>query len=261
MSRDDAELDHVAEGRTILSLGCGWHQPEFDAVGIGFDKVVDTFEEALRIVVPVSRGESGVTFDGAHYRTKDAELRPRPWRPDMPVLIAAFRPRMLRPHRHLRRRLEHGLDRRRGRLHRAGGGAPGDLQGLEKRRLRPCHRQPGRGRPRLHRHPRPRRQARPVARGTPSIHRSVRGGGPKGRSSASAQERLRGLSPGGQPQATATGDVIEPRPSGSKSIVIGEPNRGPLTERRAVRTTRGQSALPDDRARSIEQRRPRTRAR
>jgi len=91
-----AELDHVAEGRIILGLGCGWHQPEFDAFGIGFDKVVDKFEEALRIVDPLIRGESGVTFDGAHYRTKDAELRPRPWRPDMPVLIAAFKPRMLR---------------------------------------------------------------------------------------------------------------------------------------------------------------------
>jgi len=91
-----AELDHVAEGRIILGLGCGWHQPEFDAFGIGFDKVVDKFEEALQIVVPLVRGESGVTFDGAHYRTKDAELRPRPWRTDMPVLIASFKPRMLR---------------------------------------------------------------------------------------------------------------------------------------------------------------------
>jgi len=91
-----AELDHIAEGRIILGLGCGWHQPEFDAFGIGFDKVVDKFEEALQIVVPLVRGEAGVTFDGAHYRTKDAELRPRPWRTDMPVLIASFKPRMLR---------------------------------------------------------------------------------------------------------------------------------------------------------------------
>jgi alkanesulfonate monooxygenase SsuD/methylene tetrahydromethanopterin reductase-like flavin-dependent oxidoreductase (luciferase family) len=37
-----------------------------------------------------------VTVEGTHYRTKDAELRPAPWRHDMPVLIAAFKPRMLR---------------------------------------------------------------------------------------------------------------------------------------------------------------------
>ena len=91
-----AELDHIAEGRIILGLGCGWHQPEFDAFGIAFDKLVDKFEEALRIVVPLIRGEDGVTFDGTHYRVKDAELRPRPWRTDMPVLIASFKPRMLR---------------------------------------------------------------------------------------------------------------------------------------------------------------------
>lgn len=91
-----AELDHISEGRIILGLGCGWHQPEFDAFGIDFDKLVDKFDEALRIVVPLVRGERGVTVEGTHYRTKDAELRPRPWRPDMPVLVAAFKPRMLR---------------------------------------------------------------------------------------------------------------------------------------------------------------------
>ncbi len=91
-----AELDHVSEGRITLGLGCGWHQPEFDAFGIGFDNVVDKFEEALQIVVPLIRGESAVTFEGTHYRTANAELRPRPWRADMPVLIASFKPRMLR---------------------------------------------------------------------------------------------------------------------------------------------------------------------
>ena len=91
-----AELDHVAEGRIIFGLGCGWHQPEFDAFGIPFDALVDKFDEALQIIVPLIRGERGVTVEGTHYRTKDAELRPAPWRPDMPVLIAAFKPRMLR---------------------------------------------------------------------------------------------------------------------------------------------------------------------
>ena len=91
-----AELDHVAEGRITLGLGCGWHQPEFDAFGIPFDALVDKFDEALQIIVPLIRGQRGVTVEGTHYRTKDAELRPSPWRPDMPVLIAAFKPRMLR---------------------------------------------------------------------------------------------------------------------------------------------------------------------
>ncbi len=91
-----AELDHISEGRITLGLGCGWHQPEFDAFGIGFDKVVDKFDEALQIILPLIRGESGVTVAGTHYQTTNAELRPRPRRADMPVLIAASKPRMLR---------------------------------------------------------------------------------------------------------------------------------------------------------------------
>ena len=82
---------------------------------------VDRFEEALRIVVPLVRGES-VTFDGRYHQARDAVLEPAPAR-RIPVLVAAVRPRMLRltaryadawntawfgaPDERLRERLEH----------------------------------------------------------------------------------------------------------------------------------------------------------
>ena len=87
-------LDEVAEGRLILGLGAGWHKPEFDAFGYPFDHLVDRFEEALQIIVPlVKTGE--VDFTGTHYTAPNCELLPRPREGGIPVLIASFKPRML----------------------------------------------------------------------------------------------------------------------------------------------------------------------
>ena len=89
------ELDEVSGGRLILGLGCGWHQPEFDAFGYPFDHRVGRFAEGLEIIVPLLRGES-VTFEGRWYRTSEVELLPRPIRTGgPPILIAGKQPRML----------------------------------------------------------------------------------------------------------------------------------------------------------------------
>jgi probable F420-dependent oxidoreductase len=90
-----AELDEVSGGRLILGLGCGWHEPEFDAYGYPFDHRVSRFEEGMEIIAPLLRGDS-VTFDGRYYQVTDAVLAPKPVRPGgPPVLIAGKQPRML----------------------------------------------------------------------------------------------------------------------------------------------------------------------
>ena len=90
-----AELDEVSGGRLILGIGCGWHQPEFDAFGYPFDHRVSRFAEALDILGPLLRGER-VTYEGTYHRAVDAELLPRPIRPGgPPILIAGKQPRML----------------------------------------------------------------------------------------------------------------------------------------------------------------------
>lgn len=86
--------DDVAGGRLILGLGCGWHEPEYRAFGYPFDHRVGRFEEALRIIVPLVRGER-VTFTGRWTSVEDAVLLPPPIRPSMPVLVAAKGERML----------------------------------------------------------------------------------------------------------------------------------------------------------------------
>ena len=90
-----AELDEVSGGRLILGLGCGWHEPEFEAFGYPFEHRVSAFAEGLEILVPLLRGER-VTYEGRYQRAIDAELRPRPIRAGgPPILIAGKRPRML----------------------------------------------------------------------------------------------------------------------------------------------------------------------
>ena len=90
-----ATADDVAGGRLILGLGCGWHEPEYEAFGYPFDHRVGRFEEALRIIVPLIRGER-VTVDGQWgSRVHEAAILPPPVRPTMPILVAAKGERML----------------------------------------------------------------------------------------------------------------------------------------------------------------------
>ena len=89
-----AELDAVSNGRLILGLGCGWHEPEFDDFGYPFDHRVGRFEEALDVILPMLR-EGRATMSGRWHRA-DAALMPRGLREGgPPILIAGKAPRML----------------------------------------------------------------------------------------------------------------------------------------------------------------------
>jgi len=89
-------LDEVSGGRVILGLGAGWHEPEYTAFGFPFDHLAGRFEEALKIIVPLLKGER-VTLHGSYYDVDDCELRPRGPRPGgPPIWIGAKRPRMMR---------------------------------------------------------------------------------------------------------------------------------------------------------------------
>jgi alkanesulfonate monooxygenase SsuD/methylene tetrahydromethanopterin reductase-like flavin-dependent oxidoreductase (luciferase family) len=88
-----ATLDHVSDGRLILGIGCGWHDPEYEAFGYPTDHKVGRFEEALTVIRGLIR-EGRADLDGRWVQATDAVLLP-PARPDLPILIAAKRPRML----------------------------------------------------------------------------------------------------------------------------------------------------------------------
>jgi probable F420-dependent oxidoreductase len=86
-------LDHVSGGRLILGVGCGWHDPEYEAFGYPTDHKVGRFEEALTVIRELIR-DGRSDMDGRWTQARDAVLVP-PARADIPILIAAKRPRML----------------------------------------------------------------------------------------------------------------------------------------------------------------------
>jgi alkanesulfonate monooxygenase SsuD/methylene tetrahydromethanopterin reductase-like flavin-dependent oxidoreductase (luciferase family) len=92
-----ATFEEVSSGRLILGIGCGWHEPEFDAFGFPFDHRVGRFEEALEILVPAVRSGSA-SFSGRWHAADELEVLPRYTRPDggtTPILIAGKGERML----------------------------------------------------------------------------------------------------------------------------------------------------------------------
>ena len=89
-----AELDAVSHGRLILGLGCGWHEPEFDAFDYPFDHRVGRFEEGIEIVLPLLR-DGRVAFTGTWHRAETSLLPPNARDGGPPILIAGKGPRML----------------------------------------------------------------------------------------------------------------------------------------------------------------------
>ena len=88
--------DEVSDGRLILGVGAGWHEPEYRAFGVPFDHRVDRFEEALQILRPLLR-DGQVDFDGRYYQARECDNLPPGPRPEgPPLLVGAEGPRMLR---------------------------------------------------------------------------------------------------------------------------------------------------------------------
>jgi alkanesulfonate monooxygenase SsuD/methylene tetrahydromethanopterin reductase-like flavin-dependent oxidoreductase (luciferase family) len=92
LAREASALADLSGGRFVLGLGAGWHQPEFDALGLPFDHLVSRLEEAVEPVRQLLRGER-VTVDGRWLRMSDASVAVTS--PAPPVWIAAEGPRML----------------------------------------------------------------------------------------------------------------------------------------------------------------------
>src|SRR5581483_9979494 len=73
LAREAAALADLAGGRFVLGIGCGWHQPEFDALYFPFDHLVSRFEETVGPLQALLRGER-VDYAGRWLRLNDATV-------------------------------------------------------------------------------------------------------------------------------------------------------------------------------------------
>ncbi|MEB2343965.1 MAG: LLM class flavin-dependent oxidoreductase [Deltaproteobacteria bacterium] len=84
LAKQIATIDHVAGGgRVVAGLGAGWFQPEFEGTGSPFPGLRErlrALDETVRILKGLWTQER-FSFEGRHFRVKDAVCEPKPLRP------------------------------------------------------------------------------------------------------------------------------------------------------------------------------------
>ncbi len=96
LARQIATLDHVSGGRAIAGLGAGWFAAEFEANGCPFPPLRErmrALEETAWILKRLWTEEKA-TFEGRHFRVRDAVCEPKPMRRP-PILIGGAGERVL----------------------------------------------------------------------------------------------------------------------------------------------------------------------
>jgi probable F420-dependent oxidoreductase len=98
LAKDLATLDLLSEGRLVVQPTVSWHRPEYEALGVPFEKRGELLDEHLAAWAALWGG-TPASFEGRHYRFRDVYLEPKPWRPDGPRLWfggASLHDRLLR---------------------------------------------------------------------------------------------------------------------------------------------------------------------
>ena len=100
LARRALTLDHISSGRLELGLGAGIvgkFDPSYSMAGVkdySRPERVKRFREGVIIIDMLLRQEVS-TYEGVHYKVKDAVMQPRPiQRPRPPITIGAIGPKM-----------------------------------------------------------------------------------------------------------------------------------------------------------------------
>ncbi len=90
LAQDLASLDVLSEGRLDVAIGAGWNRPEYEAIGLAFDRT-PVRQARLREAITVLKGcfaDGPFSFSGEHYTITDLDAQPKPvQRPHPPFLI------------------------------------------------------------------------------------------------------------------------------------------------------------------------------
>jgi probable F420-dependent oxidoreductase len=83
LAKMGATLDHASGGRLMLTVGAGWHKPEYRAYGIPFPPVgvrMQQLREAIQIIRSMWT-QDPATFEGKNFKIDGAWCFPRPASP------------------------------------------------------------------------------------------------------------------------------------------------------------------------------------
>ena len=83
LAKMGATLDHISRGRLMLTVGAGWHEPEYKAYGIPFPPVGARMQQ-LRDAIQIIRSmwtQDPAMFEGRSFKIDGAWCHPRPGSP------------------------------------------------------------------------------------------------------------------------------------------------------------------------------------
>jgi probable F420-dependent oxidoreductase len=90
LAQDLASLDVLSEGRLDVAIGAGWNRPEYDAIGLAFDRT-PVRQARLAEAITVLKGcfaDGPFSFSGEHYTITEYDAHPKPiQKPHPPLLV------------------------------------------------------------------------------------------------------------------------------------------------------------------------------
>jgi probable F420-dependent oxidoreductase len=81
LAKDLATLDLLSEGRLVVLPTVSWHEEEYEALGVPFERRGRLLDEQLA-AWQAAWGPSPATFEGRFYSFRDVWQEPKPFRPD-----------------------------------------------------------------------------------------------------------------------------------------------------------------------------------
>jgi probable F420-dependent oxidoreductase len=96
LAKQLATVDHLSNGRLTVGFGLGAGTSLYPAFGIGQEKRVTRFEEAMRVMTALWTQES-VTLDGQFWKLSNQGMQPHPLqKPRIPVFLGGHSERAMR---------------------------------------------------------------------------------------------------------------------------------------------------------------------
>lgn len=85
LAKDLATLDLLSEGRLVIQPTVSWHEDEYRALGVPFNKRGKILDEHLQIWRQAWQA-SPISFSGEFFQFEDVYIEPKPYRPEGPAM-------------------------------------------------------------------------------------------------------------------------------------------------------------------------------